>query len=218
MANGSVSSNKLWQKKLLPFMMFALIVLTVAFVGISFWEFQNFKARLDDASKKHEELLRVMSAADDPIKDTAILSENKEDGMAYIKWRSRVLIERETISRRYNITDTILFAQVLIKYFGFLTGMILAVVGAVFVLGKLQEEMSDLSGEGAGVKVSLKSASPGIILAVLGTALLITTMVVPGSMYVTDENIYLGNKPAAAEQNKPAETNQSIENMPEKTR
>lgn len=202
MADGPASSNNLWQKKLLPFMMLALIGLTVAFVGISFWELQNFKSRMDDAGKKHEELFRVMGAADEPVKDTAILSENKEDGMDYIKWRSLILIERETISRRYNTTYTVLFAQVLTKYFGFLTGMILAIVGAVFVLGKLQEEMSDVSGEGAGVTVSFKSASPGIILAVLGTALLITTMVVPGNVWVTDENIYLNGKPPAAEAEK----------------
>ncbi len=202
-------------------MAITLIVLTVAFVFISFWEFGNFRLRLDAANKSQEELMRVMGAGEDPVKDTVILNENKETGLEYVKWRSLVLIERETLYRRYNTTHSILFTQMLTRYFGFLTGMMLAMVGAVFILGKLQEEMSDLSGEASSVKLSVKSASPGIILVVLGTALLITTMVMGSNIYVDDVNIYLRDKPQAAQQNKSAEAeskNDPNRNMPENLR
>jgi hypothetical protein len=54
-------------------------------------------------------------------------------------------------------------------YLGFVTGMIFALVGAMFVLGKLESDPSELKTKvGTALDTSFKSASPGLVLAVLG--------------------------------------------------
>ena len=62
------------------------------------------------------------------------------------------------------------------SYLGYLTGMILALVGATFILGKLKEEVSTLGVEGSGVKATLRTTSPGLALCFLGTVLILGTI------------------------------------------
>jgi hypothetical protein len=67
---------------------------------------------------------------------------------------------------------------------GFVTGMILALVGAVFTLGKLQ-----VAGGGSEEANSLANSvrtSPGVVMIVLGVALMISTIVVNHRIDVED--------------------------------
>jgi drug/metabolite transporter (DMT)-like permease len=82
-------------------------------------------------------------------------------------------------------------SSIWIKYLGFVTGMILAFIGAVFILGKLQESNSIVSGKMEAAEVSIKSSSLGIILVVLGTSLMSITLVMRHNVNVTDAAIYL---------------------------
>jgi hypothetical protein len=86
---------------------------------------------------------------------------------------------------------------------GFVTGMILALVGAVFILGKLRESSSEFEAQTDVMVLSLKSASPGIILAALGVGLMLTTIVTHHEISVTDVPVYVtgaGLVPARAGQ------------------
>ena len=67
----------------------------------------------------------------------------------------------------------------------------MALLGSVFILGKTSETASNIEGATGTFKVAVSSASPGRILAVLGTALLITTMVVQAPLTVNDRPVYL---------------------------
>jgi hypothetical protein len=66
-------------------------------------------------------------------------------------------------------------------------------IGASFVLGKLQEPESEISAKGSELAVSLKTASPGLILAVLGAVLMLATIMDKDTRNITDANIYLTN-------------------------
>jgi hypothetical protein len=68
--------------------------------------------------------------------------------------------------------------------------MILAMVGAIFVLGKLQSPASDVQAEAANVKMSVKSASPGIVLAALGVMLMSITIVTHHEISISDRPLY----------------------------
>jgi hypothetical protein len=79
-----------------------------------------------------------------------------------------------------------------IKYLGFITGVILAVVGAIFILGKLKDDTANVLNSGTEqFKFSLTSHSPGIVLAVLGTALIISTIFTHQNIEKTDASVYL---------------------------
>lgn len=82
-------------------------------------------------------------------------------------------------------------SRVWARYLGFVTGMILALVGAVFVLGKLREEATEVQTGTSGAMLSLRSASPGLIMAILGVALMATTIVTHHSMEWADSSVYL---------------------------
>jgi hypothetical protein len=68
--------------------------------------------------------------------------------------------------------NSTLLVSVWTRNLGFVTGMVLALVGASFIMAKLSEGTTTLDGGGGGAKVSLATSSPGIVLAVLGTALM----------------------------------------------
>ena len=110
---------------------------------------------------------------------------------ACVRWKVLVQLEAYTIERRYHQANAALMVRAWIKYLGFLTGMILAIVGAVFILGRLTEASSHLAAEGTFGKVSLDTVSPGLALALLGTVLMITTVLINPPTNVTDAPIYL---------------------------
>jgi hypothetical protein len=77
------------------------------------------------------------------------------------------------------------------RLMGFTTGMVLAIVGAVFILGKLREQQTELKNETEALKVSLTTSSPGIVLAVLGSFLMSTTLLTKFDIDVRDLPVYV---------------------------
>ena len=53
-----------------------------------------------------------------------------------------------------------------------------ALVGSIFILARLSESETRLSSEGGGAKLALATSSPGIVLAVLGTILMVVTLTI----------------------------------------
>lgn len=101
------------------------------------------------------------------------------------------LLEANALQRRYHQAGVLLISRIWTRYLGFVTGTILALVGAAFILGKLRETNSVLGAESALWKVSMTSASPGLILATLGTLLMLATLATNLEMQVNDGPVYL---------------------------
>jgi hypothetical protein len=72
--------------------------------------------------------------------------------------------------------------------------MILALIGATFVLGKLREPESSAAAEGSLWKFSMTTASPGLMLALLGTILMITAMVTNPAIKVNEGRSFVGTQ------------------------
>jgi hypothetical protein len=100
-------------------------------------------------------------------------------------------LEHGLIQQRYHQANTSLMNRIWLKYLGFVTGMILAVVGSVFILGKMKEDTTELEGESSAMKFNIKSSSPGLIMIVLGTVLMMTTILSHNRIDVMDGNTYL---------------------------
>lgn len=115
--------------------------------------------------------------------------ENKREGIAY---SALLTLEGAALQRRYHQANVLLMSRVWTRYLGFVTGMILAMLGAVFILGKLEAPESEASGEWQGAKYALRSASPGVMLVGFGTLLMIVTMVVHHDIKVNDRPVYGG--------------------------
>ena len=70
--------------------------------------------------------------------------------------------------------------------------MLRAMVGAAFVLGRLQDQGSEASAKSAAGSFAIKTASPGLIMAMLGVAMMITTITTHHEIAVTDQAIFVG--------------------------
>jgi len=105
--------------------------------------------------------------------------------------RSLLLLEADNLDKRYHQASTLLMSRIWSRQLAFITGMVLAFVGAVFILGKLSESASQISGGTSDWKVAISSASPGIILSFFGTVLLVSSLFVRASLDVADGPVYV---------------------------
>jgi len=131
-----------------------------------------------------------------------------EDWIEAAKLESLLLLEANALERRHHQANVLLMSRVWVRYLGFVTGMTLTMVGAAFVLGKLQESSSDMRASGGGAQMSVKTNSPGIVLAVLGVVLMVTTIVTHHDIEVRDVAVFVSEREdgraTAAEKAKPA--------------
>lgn len=197
---GSLSSDDRWQRRLLPLMVRVVLALAVFFFLISLVQltFLHWQLGQQSSSLVPEWAGGLVAVDDGATADP----QTAKLGLA-------ALLESEVTSRRYQMASVIMMAHIWIRYLGFVTGMAIAIIGSVFILGKLREPSTSLVGaEAQGIKLSLTSASPGLVLATLGTALMIVTVLARQEMQVRDTSLYSPFAPAAIEQ-------QNLEPLPD---
>lgn len=178
------SSEHQWQAKLLPFMIRMLVGLTIFFLTASFIQLIYLHTRIGRA----------------PALPAGALSN---------PLTANFHLEEHIIDLRYHQANVFLMSRVWTNYLGFVTGMTLALVGAAFILGKLRSPSTTIEGRAEGAELSLKTASPGIILAVLGVVLMMTTIIVWHPIETKDVPVYVGPKVQPRESLMPPPTNQS---------
>lgn len=165
-----------WQSRLVPWFIIMPTALIAVFIFLATRQMTKFNSALmvkpDVSIGQVSE--HVVSNADD------------------MRWITLVRLEQESYYRRYNQGSLLLMSRIYKQYLGFFTGMILSIVGAIFIIGKLREKTSriDFAAE-SKLKASLASSSPGIIFGALGTVLMLTTMVSHNEVVVEDSPLYL---------------------------
>ena len=184
-----------WQERLLPTMSGLLIGLTIFFFLTTFGQMAYL----------HWTIVQSPSVDINPSAGVELLgsAETFAD-----RWNARELevrsrMEAYLITQRYHQASVQLMAGLWTRYLGFITGMILALVGASFVLGKLREPAQKLDGKFSMIDLSLRTTSPGIILAVLGVILMFATITDKDNYKITDGGVYLSS-------GRPADTTDSV--------
>jgi hypothetical protein len=183
------STDIRWQNRMAPLMAGAVVVTAVFFAFIMLVRFSSIEATLQEAPP------------------TQLAVTWTRQGIEPTTWRDQQQLasseanfglERELIARRYRVASAIMSLRLWTRLMGFLTGMILAMVGAAFTLGKLDAPESEIVGGASGATLSVKSASPGIVMAILGTVLIGMSLVVPVTAEVRDTAVYFGRTDTAA--------------------
>jgi len=199
-ATAASGADRTWQKRLLPVMVGLLVTLTAFFFVASFVQLYYLQTRIERAPRL--DLSPAMASLDEIAKDV----QNGKVGdqlafnnrLEYARWKTLSLLEANALQRRYHHAGVLLISRIWTRYLGFVTGTILAMVGAAFILGKLQEASSNLGAEGGLWKVSLTTASPGLVLATLGTVLMLATLATNMDLQVNDGPVYLRDQPGTA--------------------
>jgi hypothetical protein len=111
--------------------------------------------------------------------------------VASAEFRTLASLDASILDRRYHQANVQLMGRLWTSYLGFVTGMILALVGAVFILGKMRVDQSEFGASGGGGAVSLRSTSPGLLMAVLGVLLMTVTIVTHHPIQTADSAVFL---------------------------
>lgn len=180
-----------WRRRTLPLMGGLLMVLTAVFVGIAVWQMQQLRGMLEDRSENAAEAAFV--ALDQAAKEGRVVLPAD-----YVTLRAVSALESEAIRRRYRHADVVVASRGWTRAMGFVTGMLMALLGTALALGRLAESETTLSGEAGSAKVALASSSPGLVLASLGTILMIVVIVVRSDTGVRDVPVYAGMLRGAA--------------------
>jgi hypothetical protein len=178
------SHRQNWQARLRPFMVWMLAGLTVFFFLSSLVQLVYLHQRILEGPQLPSTVLLRESTCPPAWTSEACLAQRRFDTQA--------VLEADLIARRYHQANVVLMSSVWSRYLGFVTGMTLALVGAAFILGQIDTDTSELGGRGGGWELSLKSASPGLVLSVLGVVLMIASIVTLHEIHTRDVAVYLG--------------------------
>ncbi len=178
-----------WQRKLLPLMAVFLVLGAIFFAVMSVFELRDLYARV-----AHQ----PFDLADHFAEMEAGAPAETLNDPAYTRFKVLALLEAEALQRRYHQANATMLGRIWTRQLGFLTGMLLALVGAAFILGRLQEPPTKLELASEQLKGALATSSPGILLAVLGSGLMALTLWIPFGVETIDANTYLRNPPQAA--------------------
>jgi hypothetical protein len=176
-----------WQLRLLPLMSRMIVGLTIFFFAASMAQLYYLDTRIEQVPQPN--LARLGIAP-----DTARAAQPTPE------LRVLASLDAALLERRYHQANVFLMGRLWTSYLGFVTGMILALVGAVFILGKLREDPIEAAAKGALGEGTLRTSSPGIVLAALGVVLMITTIVTNHPIQTADSPVYIGatsTKPSA---------------------
>ena len=172
-------AERRWQLRLLPLMSRMIVGLTIFFFAASMAQLYYLDTRIERVPQP--DLARLGLAP-----DTALAAQPTPE------LRVLASLDAALLERRYHQANVFLMGRLWTSYLGFVTGMILSLVGAVFILGKLREQATEATGKSAFAEGTLRTSSPGIVLAVLGVALMITTIVTSHPIQTADSPVYIG--------------------------
>ncbi len=172
-----------WQERLLPLMSHMVVGLTLFFFVASFAQLAYLHWSISRSPQMElGEALAILSPGPDaPL----------EEMLAASHLKVLATLEANALERRHHQGNVLLMSRVWTRYLGFVTGMILALVGCSFILGKLQEPPAEVTGKSPVADFSFKSTSPGIILAGLGVILMLTTIIIHHEITVRDVPLFL---------------------------
>ena len=170
-----------WQNKLAPWLIAMPTLLVIVFIILATQQVIQFNKLLEVRPDKTM-IENIHSETDESLKNN----------LDYIKWITLALMEEESYNKRYNQAGFLIMSRIFTKYLGFFTGMVLAIVGSVFIIGKIKEDTTQLEGSmSEQTKLKIASSSPGIIFGVLGTVLMLSTILQHAEVAVRDVPLYL---------------------------
>ena len=178
-ATSSPQPDRSWQKRMLPLMVRFILALTAFFFIVSLVQLTYLHWTIQDAPPINLDPALEQFEQHPPT--------NFEERMQLTELRMLAGLDSGTTEQRYHQVSAALMARVWTSYMGFVTGMILALVGAIFILGKMQDAAPELRAAGTGgFGITIKTASPGLVLGVLGVILMLTTIAINHRIDVAD--------------------------------
>ncbi|PXX13691.1 hypothetical protein [Nitrosomonas ureae] len=179
-----------WHQKIFPTVTIIIIALVIVFITVSLQQFTTISNNLNS----------MLAVNAQPIIDKAMgtnketLNESLETGSYIAQWAGLFMLETAAMERRHHQANALLASRLWIRYLAVMAGIILIAVGSIFILAKLNEVPTEIEGESQAVKLKLTSASPGLVMAMLGAMLIMTAVLHNPSIELKDGKAYMGNE------------------------
>ena len=180
----AAAAREAWLRSQLPLMRRVVIGLTVFFFIASAVQLAYLHVEIVNAPQ------RDFSEVEKMMRQAQEASTTAEQRLPAAAIAALTTLEVSAMERRYHQANVSLLTRTWTRYLGFVTGMVLAMVGATFILGRLETPPTTVSGEAPGWKLEVISTSPGLVLAVLGIGLMLTTIVTHHEIQIQDRPIY----------------------------
>jgi hypothetical protein len=192
-----------WLRRMLPWMIAMVFGLTIFFFAASAIQLSYLHYEIKNAPTSSfdlpDQLLQASAGQGDKV-----MSGGPAERLPAAVVATLGALERSAMARRYHQANVLLLSRVWTSYLGFVTGMVLAMVGAIFVLGRLEIATSSVDAKVAGNELSFKSSSPGLLMALFGVALMMITIVTHHDISVEDRAIYTQGWALGAPPSRPA--------------
>jgi hypothetical protein len=158
-----------WQRRTMPWMLGLLMFLSVVFILASI---------AGAATVRSDFLTERQHYVDSALLDLrgTVKASRIEDRVEAARFLTLASLDARLIELRHHRTSSLVLASIWTRFMGYLTGMILALIGAIFVLGRIRDSSATtISGGQQGFQGSMTTTWPGLILAVLGTILMLAS-------------------------------------------
>ncbi len=163
-------------------MTWSIALIAIAFIALSVFDLLALRSSIGDQSASE-----VRAQIDQQFKAQKIGIATPDQ----VLQQSLVMLEAAALEKRYHQANALNMSRILTKHLSFVTGAILALLGAVFILGKIAENPSHAGGGTPSWQFNFTSASPGIILAFFGTAIIVVSLWVQNTITVEDRPVYI---------------------------
>jgi hypothetical protein len=160
-----------------------LAILAIIFFAVSLFEMYQMRKFL-----RYESAEGIRSE----IKDLVRAQRNTQRAVttAEVVQQSLLILEADGLDKRYRQATALLMSRIWTRQLAFITGVVLAFIGAVFIIGKLSENKTDANLGGAHWQAGISSTSPGLILGFFGTVLMAVALVVQPKIEVQDRPVH----------------------------
>lgn len=174
--------DKSFQKvynRLIPVVIVFPVIFLIFFIVVSMIQLQEINSRIEEGQ----------SLAVKEMLDKATTSDQYSED--YRQFLTLAALEEESLNERYRQGHYSLVSRSFKQFLGFFTGIIMVIVGSVFVLLKLKDNMDLGAQQGESWKFSLITSSPGIAFGVVGAVLIGLASLSNDKIVVRDSGLYL---------------------------
>jgi hypothetical protein len=178
MANTDMSFQKIYNR-IIPVVIVIPVVFLIFFIVVSIIQLHEINLRIEEGQSK----------AVKEILSKALIDKGRSE--QFNKFIILATLEEESLDERYRQGHYTLVSRSFKQFLGFFTGIIMVIVGSVFILLKLKEKVNlDVSQE-SSLKGSLNTSSPGVAFGVIGAILISIASLSKNTITIRDSGLYL---------------------------
>ena len=175
-------TNEQFQKvynRIIPVVIGIPVLFLILFIIVSMVQLHQINSRIEEGQSQ---VVKEMLNRTTP---------NNSLSESHRMFLTLAVLEEESLSERYRQGHYSLVSRSFKQFLGFFTGIMMVIVGSVFVLLKLREEIDTDVSKGETWKFKLVTNSPGVVFGILGTILISFASGTKDTISVRDSGLYL---------------------------